>query len=89
MAANYLEKSGYTITGNSIFSTRPTWLSSKSTILYYHDKSLKKAEDIASDLKNNLEISFQVNRGAGLGVLPGREDKTFFIHYVGKNKLKS
>lgn len=60
----------------------PSWLARKPTVFYYHKKSNVIARALADDLEKQTGMSFDVSRGAGLGVNKDEKDKTFFIHLV-------
>lgn len=81
----YFKKNGYTnIQGFSYDDegVKPDWMSESSVVLYYSDKSKTKALSIAKSLTKLTQRKYGVKRGAGLGVIKGQEDYTFFVHNV-------
>jgi cell division protein FtsB len=79
-----LQADGYAISQGDLLDDRPTWLSPRSSVLYYDEASRKKALSIATELSKVAGAEFAVAKGAGLGVIKGQERWTFFVHYVGK-----
>ena len=61
---------------------RPPWLASRPTILYYARSSLAAAKQLAGVMKKLTGNDFAVQRGSGLGVDPGQQDVTLFVHYA-------
>ena len=84
---NYLNDRGYTIHRQNHLSKRPSWLARGSTIFYYSKLAASKAQEIAEELEQVAGISLMISRGRGLGVRPGEESRTFFVHYVGTDTL--
>ena len=79
-----LQADGYIISQQSLLDDRPSWLSPRSTVLYYDKERREKALNIATELSKVAGAEFVVATGHGLGVIPGQERWTFFVHYVGK-----
>lgn len=77
-----LREQGNVVGFGGVLSSRPSWLSLDSTVLYYNKSSRKIADQLAVQLNKQTGIEFKVKRGAGLGVVEGEESKTFFIHIV-------
>jgi hypothetical protein len=80
-----LQKSGYGLNelSNSYQSSeRPAWFAKEPVILYYAGGALPAAKDLALLMKKLTGRNFAVKRGAGLGVDPGKQDITLFIHYL-------
>lgn len=78
-----LEEEGYTVVSGSLLESRASWLSRHCTVLYYDEKRREKAKTIADELSKATGVEFVPEKGAGLGVLPGQEQWSFFVHYVG------
>lgn len=79
---NYFSDLHYTVSAFHILAERPSWLSLKSTVLYYDNSTEKKAKKIASNLYETTGKIFEIEKGAGYGVHKGMEKLTFFIHYI-------
>lgn len=82
-AKGYSKFDGYTYDDED---QKPSWMSYKSTVLYYSSQSKEKATALAKELTALTGYRFGVARGGGLGVIKGQEDVTFFIHSVGSIK---
>ena len=63
---------------------RPAWFALRSTVFYYANASANEAQELARTMKAITGVDFAVQRGAGLGVDPGRKDVTLYVHYVRK-----
>lgn len=61
---------------------RPGWFAARSTVFYYANASQSAAQELAREMKTLTGEDFAVQRGAGLGVDPGRRDVTLFVHYL-------
>jgi energy-coupling factor transporter ATP-binding protein EcfA2 len=79
-----LESDGYLISQGGLLDRRMTWLSPRARVLFYSDSAKPKADSLAASLGRFTGTPFDVSRGKGLGVVPGQERWTFFVHYVGK-----
>jgi cell division protein FtsB len=84
--ASFLSQRGYAVGRGAPLDTRPAWLSKQSSVLYYAPESREKAQQIAKELEQATGQQFAVAQGAGLGVIPGQERTTFFVHYVAPPK---
>jgi pimeloyl-ACP methyl ester carboxylesterase len=62
------------------YSTRASWMAQKPAVLYYSDSARPAANRLAAQMKQMTGESFMVQRGAGLGVEPGEEAMTLFVH---------
>jgi formylglycine-generating enzyme required for sulfatase activity len=82
----YFKDQGYTLRTGWRLSARPIWLASESTVFYYDKKSQEKAAFIANALKEEVHSTFVVKRGAGFGVIEGKEKWTFYVHYLGESQ---
>lgn len=85
-ASKSLETDGYVIAQGGLLSYRPSWLSTRSVVLYYHQDTAARARALAKQLSSLTGVSFTVTRGGGLGVIQGQERWTFFIHYLGSKR---
>jgi hypothetical protein len=63
---------------------RPGWFALRSTVFYYSNSAASEAQLLAQTLKSLTGQDYAVQRGAGLGVDPGRKDVTLYVHYVKK-----
>jgi hypothetical protein len=63
---------------------RPEWFALRSTVFYYSNSAASEAQELARTMKSLTGQDFEVQRGAGLGVDPGRKDVTLYVHYVKK-----
>jgi len=61
---------------------KPSWFASQPTVFYYSNRSKKQAQQLANYISDLTSVKFKVQRGAGLGVDPGKKHLTFFVHYV-------
>jgi hypothetical protein len=61
---------------------RPSWFATRSTVFYYSASALPAAQELASFMKIVTKQEFAVQRGAGLGVDPGRKDVTLYVHFI-------
>jgi cell division protein FtsB len=64
------------------YDQRPAWFATRSTVLFYRNSAEPAAKELATLLSNLIGTHFDVARGSGLGVSEGREDVTFFVHYI-------
>ena len=64
------------------YKTREPWMAPIPTVLYYKDSAMPAANRLATQMKQLTGQSFVVQRGAGLGVEPGEEATTLFVHIV-------
>jgi hypothetical protein len=83
LAASDLKKNGYSLTKALILTSRPPWLSLRSTVLYYDDSAEAAAKTLAEELSLKTGKQFVCSKGAGLGIPKDQEAKTFRIHFVG------
>lgn len=60
----------------------PAWFATRSTVFYYAASSQRAANELAKLMKTLTGQSFAVQRGAGLGVVPSRREKTLYVHYL-------
>lgn len=79
----WISEQGYTVSQSALLETRPSWLASTPTVLHYDESSKLLASEIAKSLTNITGLEFNVQRGAGLGVIEGEEPWSYFIHVVG------
>jgi tetratricopeptide (TPR) repeat protein len=79
---DFLTGQGYRVIQGAKLDERPAWLSTHSTVLFYDERSNDRAGQIALSLRDLLDWRFAVRRGAGLGVSKGKEQWTFFVHYI-------
>lgn len=61
---------------------RPSWFAPRSTVFYYGSPAYDAAKELAERMKELTGQDFAVQRGAGLGVDPGKRDVTLFVHYL-------
>jgi hypothetical protein len=61
---------------------RLSWFASRSTVFYYSASALPAAQELARIMKIITAQNFAVQRGAGLGVDPGRRNVTLFVHFI-------
>ncbi len=77
-----LSGAGYSLNTGSVLTYKPSLLATTSTVFYYSDNSISKANDLVKWLEKETQTKFNVQRGSGLGVIKGQENNTFFIHYI-------
>jgi hypothetical protein len=77
-----LKERGYDLVRGGVVDTRPSWMSDRSTVLYYDAQSREQAGRLAGELRALTGQPFAVQLGRGLGVTPGHERSTFFIHWI-------
>ena len=78
-----LEEDGYTIVGGALLTSRPEWLALRSTVFYYDDQAKGRAQALAESMRKVTGQRPGIQKGAGLGVLRGQEEWTFFVHIIG------
>lgn len=79
---NYISQKDFYFNAEYDYDIKPDWMAEKSTVFYYSPSSEIQAEQIASVLKKLTGKKFDTKRGAGLGVVKGKEQVTFFIHNI-------
>ncbi len=80
-----LKDKGYTldkITYSYTKEDKPSWFAAQPTVFYYSNRSKQQAQQLAAYISSLTNLSFKVQRGAGLGVDPAKKHLTFFVHYV-------
>lgn len=78
----YLRDRGYKLVEDSVYSARPSWLAERPTVLYYHPDTRPVARNLADALEEHTGNAFHISEGTGLGVSPGQEEWTLFIHFI-------
>jgi hypothetical protein len=81
---DYLVQQGYRIRADQEYQYRQNWMSYEPSVMYYSSESKDLASQIARELSDKTKINFAIHRGSGLGVTPGEEARTFFVHYIGE-----
>jgi len=61
---------------------RPSWLASRSTVLYYSTLSIPAAQQLASFMEAVTGQKFAVQQGGGFGVNPSLKEFTLYVHYI-------
>lgn len=79
---DYLSQNNFLLKQEGDYTKRASWMALEPTVFYYRNTSKFMAEQIAADLKKLTKKDFAIRRGAGLGVVKGKEGITFFIHNV-------
>jgi hypothetical protein len=82
VAQRALQDRGFALIRGGNLQQRPSWLSPRSTVLYYTSKSKGEAERLAVLAEQLMGKRFDVERGQGLGVTPGEEERTFYVHWI-------
>lgn len=77
-----LLRRGFNVVRGNSLDNRARWLSPRSTVLYYGEGSQGRASDIARLMEELTGDRFATAQGGGLGVAPGEEQNTFFIHWI-------
>lgn len=74
---------GYEIIGNFYHEKKPSWMAFSSTVFFYgNEESKARAQKISMLLKDKTGITFNVQKGAGLGVDKARRNFHHFVHIV-------
>lgn len=77
-----LLRRGFNVVRGSSLDSRTRWLSPRSTVLYYDAGSQGEARDMARLMEELTGVRFDIAQGHGLGVAPGQEQNTFFVHWI-------
>jgi pimeloyl-ACP methyl ester carboxylesterase len=78
---NRLSGFGYQLDQYSYpYSTHSSWMATQPSVLFYRNSARPAADRLAAQMKQLTGQSFTVQRGAGLGVEPGEEATTLFVH---------
>jgi len=62
--------------------SRANWIPQRNKVFFYRDASRPAAEGLASELTRKFGFRFEVGKGAGLGLQPGYESRTLFVHVM-------
>ncbi|MBY0333754.1 MAG: hypothetical protein K2X49_24110 [Acetobacteraceae bacterium] len=85
--SRHLREAGFTGQRQpTYFAVRPErgdWIAKRSTVFHYHDAAVSSAEFARALLVQRTGWGFVAARGGGLGVVPGYEAQTLFVHVAG------
>lgn len=80
--ADAMRRTGYTLLKAEALPARTPWLSPKTAVLYYDDKSKPEALRVAELVKGQTGLPAAVEKGAGAGIPQGKEATSLRIHLV-------
>jgi formylglycine-generating enzyme required for sulfatase activity len=84
-ARSHLQNQGYTIMQQGGWlKNRIEHLAQRSTVFYYDERNVERANSIARGLAQVTGRQFVALIGAGEGVPPGQESWIFIVHYIEK-----
>jgi len=81
-AVSALRNAGYSLIKVKNLDARTTWLSFKSVVLYYDDRTRVEAESVARLIETQTGLDIAVEKGAGIGIPAGKERTSLRVHLV-------
>lgn len=79
---DFFHNNRFLIEEDDEFRQKQSWMTERSTVLFYSMHAKKEARQLAMQLSGLTGQSFHVGRGEELGVPEKEKRTTFFIHYI-------